>query len=89
MSEDSIIGGISVDGMSVAAVVSMSGTGGPRGSTGDAEEGGGGTEIAESVSSTGAGAAGAGAGSSSARGRALASNLCLIMPGVFSYHKQL
>lgn len=76
MSDDSIIGGISVDGLSVAAVVSVFGIGGPRGSTGEAEEGGGGTEIAESANSIGAGAAGAGAGSSSARGRALASNLC-------------
>jgi len=54
----------------------MFGIVGPRGSTGDAEEGAGGTETAESAESLGAGATGAGAGSSLARYRALASNRC-------------
>ena len=72
------MGVMSFDGVSVAAVVSMLGIGGPRGSMGDAEEGGGGTETAESATSMVTGAAGAGAGSSCVRGRALASNLCCI-----------
>jgi len=56
----------------------MFGIGGPRGSTGEAEEGGGGTETWESAKSLGAEAAGAGAGSSWTLDRALASNICCI-----------
>lgn len=78
VSGDSIIGGMSVEGPSVAGVVSMLGTRGTRGSMGESVEGGGGTEMAESATSTVDGGAGPGAASLSGRDRALASNLSCI-----------